>query len=465
MRKTEFEVRPDRKGIKLGDRFFYYEGGDFKNVMKDPGTGEQMLLGQHEGLKPEQIDKVRKAVLRHFFPESLEERTDEEEEELEVCILDELRGRRDLKGVVCPFCYTEEPAEEGGRNVYTVSELPEAFTEKYRRIDRAVLLPEFPLRARVLAALNLSDLTVGIWKYFGRLLQSFGPEAVYVHMESGDIRVLIERCLSPAGRGKDRYAYGFASGPGKALSETPGEAELLNFLEYTTFRLLCMEDPFDGAKTLVQYPCLTKKALEEIHQGGYPFIFSDGGKQLCAYIGQQALGRWKGLPGYLRRSFERAFSQGAAPRDGGPGLADWQKQMQMLRDCLVYVNRQFRLCDPEIPNKVPFMVIGEYRIPVWSKKAVYWYHAGLPYESGAGGIIGGIDAEGFLENRMDSRWVAEVDGKTFAVAPGGKVKLEEGMNVTVAEGVCIQVVSGEVPAAAPSDAVSSDRDAEGADRR
>ena len=65
-----------------------------------------------------------------------------------------------------------------------------------------MLLPEFPLRARVLAALNLSDAVAGIQEYFGELLYSFCPEVVYVHVENGDIRILIEQCLSPASKGK-----------------------------------------------------------------------------------------------------------------------------------------------------------------------------------------------------------------------------------------------------------------------
>lgn len=451
MQKTEFKVRPDGKGVKLGDRFFYRIHEGFKQVMKDPDTKELVLLQSYYGLKPEQIHDTRREILRHFFSKHSGDWTEEEAEELEIQILDNLRSRRACKGIVAPFCYTTEPAEDGCRNVYTVSELPEGFLEKYRRIDEAVLLPEFPLRARVLAALNLSDAVAGIQEYFGELLYSFCPEVVYVHVENGDIRILIEQCLSPASKGKDRYVYGFASEPGKEIPEMPKAAELLNFLEYTTFRLLCMEDPFDGAGTLVQYPCLTKRALEEIHKGEHKFVFSDGGKPLSAYAGQHAWGKWKGIPRYLRRIFERVFAQGTGDQSSRMDLAEWQKQMQKLRDCLVYVNRQFRLCDPEVPNKVPFMVIGEYRIPVWAKKAIYWYHAGVPYDAKTNGIIGGIDAEGFLENHMDSRWVIEMDKKTFTVAPGKKVKLEEGMKLTVTENICIRVMSGEALPASDTD--------------
>ena len=162
MQKTEFKVRRDGKGVKLGDRFFYRIHEGFKQVMKDPDTKELVLLQSYYGLKPEQIHDTRREILRHFFSKHSGDWTEEEAEELEMQILDNLRSRRACKGIVAPFCYTTEPAEDGCRNVYTVSELPEGFLEKYRRIDEAVLLPEFPLRARVLAALNLSDAVAGI---------------------------------------------------------------------------------------------------------------------------------------------------------------------------------------------------------------------------------------------------------------------------------------------------------------
>ena len=113
MQKTEFKVRPDGKGVKLGDRFFYRIHEGFKQVMKDPDTKELVLLQSYYGLKPEQIHDTRREILRHFFSKHSGDWTEEEAEELEIQILDNLRSRRACKGIVAPFCYTTEPAEDG----------------------------------------------------------------------------------------------------------------------------------------------------------------------------------------------------------------------------------------------------------------------------------------------------------------------------------------------------------------
>lgn len=359
---------------------------------------------------------------------------------------------RELKGILYPYCYQTDRSDGAEADVYTISDLPEQFTEKYRRLDEAVLLPEFPLRARVLAALNLADTMVGIQDKFEGLLYSMRPGAVYVNLETGETKILIERCMDFASGKEGRYEYGFAVGPKEEKEDTLTEADLLNFLEYTTFRLLCMEDPFDGEETLTRYPCLTRKALEEIHRGDYPFAFAGAGHPAAAYPSQNAQARWKSLPGDLRRLFERVFDRSARIGEDGMDLSKWRIQMRKLRDCLVSVNRQFRLCDPEVPNKVLFLVIGEYRIPVWSKKAIYWYHTKLEYEKTTNGLVGGINSEGSLENRTGTQWAVELDGTTAFIAPGGKVKLEEGMKLTIGKEV-VRIVNGETQAADPEPSV------------
>lgn len=443
MQKTDFDIRPDKKQIRLGDRTLSRVEDAALDVMEDPKTGERILMRHYKELPPPQIDFIRKAAVRHFFPKLEEAQYDQDTGDLESQILDRIRGRRELKGILYPYCYTVKPDGGAYEEVYTVNELPEQFVEKYRRIDEAVQMPEFPLRARVLAALNLSDTMVGIQEELGGLLYSMSPEAVYINIESGEVRILIERCLDPAFRGKGRYEYGFATLKNKEPEgDYLGEADLLNFLEYATFRLLCMEDPFNGEETLLLYPCLTKKALEEIHQGDYRFIFSGGDHSQAAHLGPNIRGRWNSLPGSLRRTFERVFDRGGSVREGQMNLAGWRKQMRKLRDCLVSVNRQFRLCDPELSNKVLFMVIGEYQIPVWSMKAIYWYHVGRSYDAKTNGLVGGINAGGYLENRTDSRWVFKIDKTTSTVKPGEQVKLEEGAELTI-ENQTIRVVNGE----------------------
>lgn len=431
MKHTTFEVDRENGRVFLGDRLFRLPQDAPRTVLENPMTKERVILQRYEESK-EAILSKKEAILRHLTMGRLLPSPDGAQgslipiEDAEIFLIDEINGVRTLRNVIYPYGYTFTEAEEEEQSFfYTVTEYPaEDFEEKYAKLEEAVIADQLPLYQRILAALSLCETIDGIRDYFGELIESVHPEEIYVNLESGEICLFLEKWLRPA-------------------KKAAGEQALSDMLAYYVFRLLCVEDPYDGSQALIDLPCLTKEALRRLHDGRYHFIFAGKDNEATGYVGQQAAARWKLLPAFLKRQFLAAFAKGPEDPTVRIRTADWLKTVRQLRDCLVYVNNQFRLCDPEVSNKVLFLTVNDYSIPVWSKKAVYWYHGEYPYEKTKNGIIGGFTAEGFLENCTMDSWVVEVDQKTFLLPPEHSVKPLAGMKITLSEEAQVQVVSGE----------------------
>ncbi len=443
MRKIDFEVGLDKRSIVFGDRFYFNVDCDMQHVMENPETKDKVLLEHYENLAIGHVEGLKRLIVKKVLMNMGMEFDDSDIEACEVQSIDELVSKRELKSLIYPFSYTMRLKANDQVDLFTASELPGNFTEKYHQIDKAVKLSNFSLHARIMSVLNLSDAIRGINEFFRGLVYYIGPQAVFVNIETGDVKILIEKCIDADLRGKRRYEYNFTPKLKNESFEPMNETELLRFLAYATFKLICVGDPFDGCDTLIQYPYLTDDAIEKMHQGNYHFIFDEGDNRHSEYIGQGVYARWKTLPMFVKLAYIQVFNREVEDLDEQWNLEKWLVLMRKLRDCLVYVNNQFKLCDPDVSNKIMFMKINEFKIPAWAKKAIYWYHAGVPYDAKTNGLVAGINVEGFLENHSELQWVVEFDKKTFFVQPGHSVKLEEGMTIQLTDNTIIYVVNGE----------------------
>ena len=340
-------------------------------------------------------------------------------------------GIKELKNLIYP-------------NNYVGSSVEELLGEKYCRLDQAIPMKNFPFHARVLSAMNLTDTIKGIWEQFQGLVYYLGPEAVFVHVETGDIKVVVDRCFDAKLGVKKRYEFLFTLNPNEDAQGPLNEEEIFHFLVYTTFRLLCIDDPFDGCDTLLQYPYMNSKAIEKIHKGNYQFVFGENSNHCSEYIGDIAPVRWKNLPRFLKQAYTQAFSRGEEECGCVRTAEAWLKIMRQVRDCLVFVNNQFRLCDPDMSNRILFMEIDAYKIPVWAKKAIYWYHVGIDYDTQTNGLVAGINRDGLLENKSQKNWMVNVDGTTSFVEPESSIRLKEGMQIWLTDSAKMQIVSGEI---------------------
>lgn len=277
--------------------------------------------------------------------------------------------------------------------------------EKYCMIGKAVHLKHFSLPARVLAALHLAEQVTALTKRADGKRYSLMPEAVLVHIENGDVRILPEKCPE----------------------EGAGDADLFRFAAYMAFRLLCVDDPLDGRETLVKYPYLSKEAAADVWQGKYGFILSDGPNRFSDYIGKTAAARWNALPAFLQRAFQEAFDTKEEGGEKEADLAYWLVQMRKLRDCLVLEDRRWSFWEPEASGQTMVLEMKEYQVHVQARKAIYWYHVEAEFDAQTNGIVGGIGQDGFLENRSRFVWSVEAGEKKLPLYPAEKIKLETGM--------------------------------------
>ena len=87
-------------------------------------------------------------------------------------------------------------------------------------------------------------------------------------------------------------------------------------------------------------------------------------------------------------------------------------------------------------------------IPLWEKKAIYYYHVGLEADDplvGDNGIIAGLYKEGFLRNNSSGLvWTVYRNGIERKIHPGEQTQLKEGMFMVMPNGCTIRVVSTAV---------------------
>lgn len=349
----------------------------------------------------------------------------------------EVAGKsRRFRSIIFPFNRFKGENEKKETCSYTVAELPDNFCDKYKTIDSAFRKGNFAFHSRVITALNLAEAFFSLDNYFYGYLTCLVPEAIYINTDDGDVRIIIDRLLSrdiELPEGNNEYLR-IVCGD----EDTINRSDLLRYLAYTSFRLICIENPYDGKGALIEFPLLTNNAYKAINSGKYGFIFSEAKDEYSEYIDKETYQRWNLLPGKIKDVFSAVLDNKGDALDVG----EWLKNMRILRDCLVLVNGQFKLCDPDVSNKVSFLVSDDYYIPVWPRKALYWYHVGIPVDNVAKEVVAGINNDGYIENMTDEQWVVENKSHLAYLAPGKSIKPEMGMDIEI-NNTHFKVVSGE----------------------
>ena len=316
-------------------------------------------------------------------------------------------------------------------NVLLRSNVTNDFFGEYQNIDKTFNSLDFSLPCRVMASLKLAEIASYEDGQHETVSGFIRVEDIFANIKTGDIKVVLEDPETEAVNNKsDKNAKG--SGP--------LEKDYLRLAVYLTFRLLCIGDPFDGKQTLVEYPYLSQSALTRIHSGDYDILVKGGINSFSDYIGKEVLNRWNALPKFFREQAQEILCNSSNMTDQYG--KEWLVTIRKLRDCLVRVKGQYRFFDPSQPINLMFMEVGEYRVPIWPQKALYWYHAGVDIGQSRNGIVAGVNAEGNLENYSSLDWSATCGTATQFISPEHTVKPELGMVIQVKE-TKIQIADGK----------------------
>lgn len=417
----------------IGGRLYREIKGADIGIMSEDGYRDVILVQRHKDPDVSNRKIIDYEIMRRCINEK-DVLTDHNA--IEDSFSEVINKSRRFKSIIVPFNHFRGEDDKKSACSYTVAELPREFYDKYETINMVYRKNSFAFHSRVVMALNLSEAFSTLEKYFDGYLTRLVPEAIYVNTDDGDVKIIIDRLLSrdiDLRESDNEYLRIICGG-----EETLDNSDLIRYLVYTSFRLLCIDNPYDGKNTLINYPLLTAKAYEVINSGNYGFIFSDTKDEYSEYIDKEAWQRWNLLPGMIKRAFSAILDDKRSTLE----VDEWLKYMRILRDCLVLVNGQFKLCDPDVSNKVSFLVSDEFSIPVWPRKAIYWYHVGLLTDNVTKEVVAGINTDGFMENMTDEQWVIENKSKVAYLAPGKSIKPEIGMDIEI-NNTRFKVVSGE----------------------
>ncbi len=414
----------DSGRIIIEERIYYPENNDVDGMLHNSTTNEKAILKQCTDQKI--IDAI-------------------EAFEYDVWAVE--GNKRSFKNIIYPRIMKQSSTLDENAKYYIFTEIPNFSGPSIHKLSSSLSINGFSIYSRIMAATNLTEALNVIHGYIGKNILSIHPEGIYVNIENGDVYIWIEQWLSECVDPSAVSDFGFSPEWYTRNEKNVTEADLRFFLAYVIFRLLCNDDPFDGSETLLQFPLLTDEAMRLMRADKYGFVLSKNNNCVSEYIGQGLWNKWRNLPTFLRNEIEKSFTTGIENPDERTEISQWVKVMQKLRDCLVYVNGQFRFCDPDVSNKVLFMVIDDYKIPVWPKKAIYWYHVDIPINESKNGIIAGVTSkEGhyYLNNLSGNVWGATLNNTSFWIYPEREIEIVEGMTIQLENGKIIKIENGLV---------------------
>ena len=89
-------------------------------------------------------------------------------------------------------------------------------------------------------------------------------------------------------------------------------------------------------------------------------------------------------------------------------------------------------CNPEEWPDLLFLVTPDhYVIPVWPRKAIYWYHVGNDVDRSNNGVIAGINEDLEIVNRSDDEWVVSYKDKERFLSKGRSIEAKDGEVITI----------------------------------
>ena len=415
----------DSGRIMIEDRVYYPADNGMDGMLENPYTSEIAILKKCDNR--ELIDLI---------------------ETFECDVLSEQMNVYGFRYVIYPRVLKKKDSIKNETEYFLFTELPgNAKGDTVHQLSKSLYVNGFSIYSRIMAAIHLAEVLTVLEKYIGKNILSIRPEHIYVNVENGEIYIWIEQWLKKHKTFPCKDEFGFSPEWYEGEEKEISAADFGFFAAYAIFRLLCNDDPFDGSDTLLQFPLLTQEAISAIRANKYGFALAKGPNCVSEYTDPALINKWRGLPMFLRREFERNFTAGVNHSEERTGLSQWLKIMQKMRDCLVYVNGQFRFCDPDVSNKVMFMVIDEYKIPVWPKKAIYWYHVNIPMSESKNGVIAGVtvrDGHYYLTNLSGNVWGATLNNTSLFIHPEREIELVLGLTIQLENGKTIRIVDGLV---------------------
>ena len=419
MEKGDIYVYPDKSRLTIMEQLYNCTDGDIDGLFRNSVTGEYVFVGEHVIDGMEQFNMLRRSIVHSYFQkDDINVLTENRLDALECDMLETFHSDKNLHSIIYPYVYKVQNDSDGNFKIYTINEIPEEFRSKYKKYVNVVFDSQFAINKRLLAIANILDALQALSKKFNNYFKHINNDAIYIDVESGDVKILLEKMISFQ-RGRT-------------------EMSINADIAYIVFELLCMANPYDGKKTLEEIPLLTQKTKGIINSQIKEFVFGDNENGISKYIGKEMLARWNALPLIIRNALEDNLDKNKSARIYD--INEWIFTVRKSRDLLVFVNRSFRFCNPAEKNQILFFEIDKFLIPIWPRKAVYGYHVGDLDYSESRQVILGVNQEKNVVNHSTKTIFIKLENRTIPVEEGGDFRPECGMEVVV-ENICIHVIN------------------------
>lgn len=237
--------------------------------------------------------------------------------------------------------------------------------------------------------------------------------------------------------------------------EMPSEHTDRFSLAVVLYRLLFMDHPLEGKKTLV--PCMTEKHEWEFYGSDPVFVWDSANdtNRPVRGVHQNEIRIWPAYPKLLHDAFAEALSHEAmVGKDVKHRMMEkrWQEVFTALRDCKVKCScggETFIDVDQEVSRCIncgkevrrPLILkVKKYKVVLWTGKKLYECHVKSDsddFKSVRGELITRKDDPTALgvRNLSDYSWTAILpNGATKAFSPGEVIRLGRGMKINFGGG-------------------------------
>lgn len=307
----------------------------------------------------------------------------------------------------------------------------------YVTLSEIMNVENISVRTKIIILNNVTDIVTTLYDCFTTNMKRIAADCIYVNPKDGSVLFMFERSLDQniniSNYEKDSFFL--------EISESNGLTEqmLIRFLAFVSFMFLCNRNPYDVPEYMALYPLLTTKASQIINNGEKGFILSETN---IVYVNDELCKKkWRYLPTYFRKVICSELNKG---KDASQimDLKQWQSQIRMLRDSLIIVKSKPVFYDWETQQSLLLIRCNDYLVPVWPRKAVYWYHISSSDINYDNPIVGGIDADMNLRNQSNFVWTYTRAGKRGNLYSGQSVKLEAGLSIII-DNQEIKVLDGD----------------------
>lgn len=309
---------------------------------------------------------------------------------------------------------------------------------------------------RIKACINILETFYEIFLYIYLMNQGslFDLDSLYIDIDSGNIEIrsveLFSDCVNSTDN-HDKFQI-FASlhpcyfppewyiNPSNLYEKSCNQKLFISGLRHMIavflFRILFIDDPFDGSATLDKYPYFSSKAISDMYGSNPIFILHTSSKNPnSSFVGENAFELWNhksflSEASLLKHKFCQTFVNFINQPEKRYSIPDWLFLFRTIKDQLCLVNGKWKLVTEsdywDVGDYFRLNICG-YGIPLLTNKTICRYHLYNTeyYDKDIDSKICLISKDGYLINKSRDIIWSYFSNEEKKVKPGQAMPLIE----------------------------------------